>query len=248
MKTVRQKNVELRRGNSSTVMSSLPTASVDLVICDPPYGTTKHHWDAAPDLAKLLAEFERLLAPGGKIVMFTAQPFTTAVAAAALAAGWKFYEMIWTKTLASNQLSTAWRPLTRHENILILYRDGEARKGYYKPQFTAGNPYRKQRRASPGEGYGSQKKHVTDNEGFRHPTSILHFPNNRKKGEHPTSKPVELLAYLIRQYSAPEGLILDPFMGGGNSAVAAKNEGRQYLGIEINATYFKIAAAKIDTQ
>lgn len=240
------KDVELRLGDSSRVMSGLPDESVELVICDPPYATTKHPWDIAPDLAKLLAEFDRILKPGGKALIFSAHPFTGAVSAALREAScWKYYELVWVKAIGSNQLNCAWRPLPTHENIFVIYRKGEGKKGYYKPQTTPGKAYKKTRNPKNGGGYGSQRAHTVENHGTRQPTTVLNFANPRKKGEHPTAKPVDLLAYLIRQYCPPNGMVLDPFMGGGSGAIAALNEERNYLGIDINENYVKLARGKV---
>ncbi len=238
------KGVELRIGDSSRVMSGLPDASVELVICDPPYGTTKHPWDIPQNLKGLLNEFDRLLVKGGRIIFFSAHPFTAAVAAALAEAGWASYELVWLKNQGSQQLNIGWRPLQMHENIFVCYRLGEAKAGHYQPQTTPGKPYKK-RRVLKGTGYGSQREHMANNGGTRQPTTILNFANPRKKGEHPTAKPVDLLAYLIRQYCPPDGSIFDPFMGGGNGAVAALKEGRPYLGIEIDPAYCELARSKL---
>ncbi len=244
-KQLKIENVEIRQADSLTLMKDLPAASLDLILCDPPYGTTKHVWDMPVDLKGLLAQFDRLLVPGGRVIFFSAHPFTATVAPELAAAGWLYYELIWEKAIGSGQQKCGWMPLKIHENIFVCYRVGEAKKGYYQPQLTTGTPYKKARKKMQEKGYGAQIEHTAVNLGTRQPTTILSFSNARITGEHPTAKPIELFAYLIRQYSASDSRIFDPFMGGGNSAVAAVNEGRKYLGIEINETYFELACVKI---
>jgi DNA modification methylase len=242
-KNFKSNGVELRLADSFTTIPCLPAANFSLILCDPPYGMTKHAWDDQVNLTILWEQFDRLLDRGGRIIWFTAHPFTARLLAS-IPESWLYYEIIWQKTIGSNQLNTSWRPLQKHENIIICYRKGETRSGYYDPQFTSGKEYRKLRSANGG-GYGKQIEHSAINPGVRHPTTVLMAKNSRIRGEHPNAKPVDLYQTLIKQYCSEGGRILDPFLGSGNSALAAVLTGRQLVGIELTLDSFNLAIHKV---
>lgn len=236
-------NITLRRGNAYMSLPRLEAESFDLILCDPPYETTRHDWDTGLDLSALWSSFERLLVPGGRVVWFSSHPFTARILAS-LPKGWSYYEVVWVKSIGSNQLNCGWRPLQRHENILVCYRTGEARAGFYAPQVQPGKPYKRHRQVL-GQGYGQQRAHTAVNRGIRQPTTVLEISNARVPGEHPSSKPVQLYRWLIAQYSDPCGRILDPFLGSGNAALAAIELNRFFFGIEQDLGYFRLAVNKL---
>ena len=229
------------------VLASIPDASIDAIITDPPYGTTNIDWDTAPDLPSLWRAFERVIKPSGNMLLFCAQPFTTDLINSNRA---HFrYETIWHKTRAVGWLDANKRPLRAHENILLFcqrYRGAKnAQLATYHPQKTAGTPYtaRQQRGTSPH--YNAKTTRTpTTNTGDRHPTSVqtvAHDPISL----HPTQKPLALMRYLVRSYTDPDDLVLDPFCGSGSTGEACLIEGRRFLGGERAADHYATAHARL---
>jgi DNA modification methylase len=227
-------------GDCLDVIPTLPESSVDLVLCDLPYGTTACKWDTIIPLAPLWDAWERVIKPGAPIVLTCAQPFTTVLAASKL--DWLRYEWIWEKPQGTNPLNAKVMPLRAHENILVFYKN----RGVYNPQMTAGTPIPgfSSDDATIGEVYGNRKSVHRENPGTRYPRSVLRFAQERK-GHHPTQKPVPLMEYFIRTYTNPGDTVLDNCMGSGTTGVACVNTGRNFIGIEMLQTYFDIAKARI---
>jgi site-specific DNA-methyltransferase (adenine-specific) len=228
----------IHTGDCLHLLPSLPSGSADMVFADLPYGVSRHAWDTVIPLPDLWAELKRVAKPNAAIVMTATQPFTSTLVQSNLA--WFKYERIWVKTIGSNQLNIRRQPLRLHESILVFY----AKQPTYNPQMTEGTPYRVQRKASRfGNGYGAQRDHEAVNTGQRHPTTVLEVPNPRVRGGHPTGKPVALLEELIRTFTNPGDVVLDPVIGGGATAVAAINLGRRFIGLEPDPQY--AAAARL---
>ena len=229
----------LHHGDCLEILPTLPAQSVDAIIADPPYGTTACKWDSVIPLAPMWAELKRVIKPRGAIVLFAAQPFTSALVMSN--AEWYRHTWIWRKPMGTNYLNANRDPLKVHEDI-VTFSDGYAT---YVPQMRRGIPYRA---TSGSVGDFVRDKTVggwqTINSGLRYPISVLEY-NQVKDAEHPTQKPVDLLRYLIRTYTNEGDTVLDFTMGSGSTGVAAMKEGRRFVGIELDAGYFDIAKRRI---
>ena len=232
------------RGDCLKQLKKVPDRSVRAVICDPPYGTTLAKWDKLIDFAKLWTELNRVILPDGVIIMFAVQPFTTSLIASNRR--WFKYPWIWLKTNKTGFLNVSTQPLRMYEEILVFYR----RLGVFNPQMIPLDRPRWQRNAGVGsklyKRIGSrpsvvkpERKLVTHG----HPVNILACGHDPVRF-HPTQKPVALLRYLIRTFSDPGDMILDPTMGSGSCAVAAVREDRCFTGIERSPKYFQIATER----
>ncbi len=229
-------SIELINGDCLEYLPTIPDKSVDLILCDLPYGTTQNKWDSIIPLDKLWKEYNRI--SRGAVVLTAAQPFTSILVSSFLE-GFK-YEWIWQKDNGTGFLNAKKQPLRNHESVLVFYKE----QPEYNPQMTEGKPYKcKSGRAT--ENYGSQVSVITENKGERYPLSIILFKRDKDK-QHPTQKPVALMEYLIKTYTNPGDLVLDNCMGSGTTGVACKNLGRAFIGIEKDPEYFKIAEERIN--
>jgi len=233
-------NNEVIRGDCLEVMRRIPDGSVDMILCDPPYGTSRNKWDSVIPLEPLWEQYLRVIKPNGAIVLTAVQVFASQLV---LSQPKLFkYDWIWKKTIGSGQLNVNKQPLRLHEHILVFYR----KQPVYNQQYAEGKPYKINRKVTfKGEGYNKQRDSRKENNGFRHPTSVLEFANPRTKGGHPTQKPVPLFEYLIRTYTNEGEVVLDNCIGAGTTAVAAINAGRKFIGIEISEAYCKLALVNI---
>ena len=232
-------------GDCIEQMASIPAGSVDLVLTDPPYGTTACSWDAVIPFGPMWREVRRVLKPRGAAVFTASQPFTSALV---MSNPKGFHQsMTWAKNKASGHLNAKKRHLTGHEDILV-FCDGSPT---YNPQKWQSSPASRATRTKPTAVYGAQVS--TTYEGGqteRYPTTVLQFAvvNNDGSGEgrfHPTQKPVALMEYLIRTYTNEGDTVLDFTMGSGTTGVACVNTGRKFIGIEKDAGFFAIAEARI---
>lgn len=231
---------QLLAGDCFELMARLPDASVDLILCDLPYGTTRNKWDSVLDLERLWAEYRRIAKPTAAIVLTAAQPFTSVLVVSNLR-NFKV-EWIWSKTIGSGQLNINHQPLRTHESVLVFY----AKTPTYNAQMTSGAPYAFTRKADyEGPGYNKQRDVEVVNTGVRFPKTVLEVANPRIKGGHPTQKPVALFEYFIRTYSNPGDVVLDNCIGAGTTAVAAINTGRHFIGMELDPVYVAMARANI---
>jgi site-specific DNA-methyltransferase (adenine-specific) len=213
-----------------------------MVLVDLPYGTTACKWDSIIPLDKLWEQYNRICKKDGAMVFTAAQPFTTILAASNLK---NFrYEWIWEKPQGTNPMNAKVMPLKSHENILVFYR----KKPVYNPQMWYSTPYSgfSSNTSKIGEVYGSAKsKHRDNPQGSRYPKTVLKF--KQEKGLHPTQKPVEMMEYLIKTYSNEGDVILDNTMGSGTTGVACVNTNRNFIGIEMEENYYKIAEQRISS-
>lgn len=221
-------------------MSKLDDACVDMVLTDLPYGTTACKWDSIIPLDEMWAQFNRVCKEDGAMVFTAQQPFTTTLAASNLK---NFrYEWIWEKPQGTNPMNAKVMPLKSHENILVFYR----KKPVYNPQMEKGTPYSgfSSDTAKIGEVYGSAKsKHRDNPEGTRYPKTVLR--HKQEKGFHPTQKPTTLMEYLIRTYTNESDTVLDATMGSGTTGVACMNANRNFIGIEMDTSYYNIAQGRL---
>ena len=223
-------------------MKKIDDKSIDMILCDLPYGTTQNKWDSIIPLDRLWEQYERVIKGDGAIVLTSMQPFTSKL----ISSNMKLfkYEIIWDKKLSTGFLNAKKQVLRRHENILIFYK----KQCTYNPQMTAGKPYDKGISYDESSNYGKQVPVRALNEtGDRYPTSIIEFSNaDRRNKQHPTQKPTSLFEYLIKTYTNENELILDNCMGSGTTAVACINTNRNFIGFEKDTTYFEIAKKRIE--
>lgn len=219
-------------------MQRLPDKSIDMILCDPPYGTTHNRWDSVLPLDEMWAQYERVIKDNGAIVLFSQQPFTSTLVASNL----KLfrYEWIWKKPMATGFLNVNRMPLRAHENILVFYK----RLPTYHPQMWYGKPYSKSISMVPTTNYGQYTAVASKSkDGSRYPIDVIEVSNcqGKERGYHPTQKPVEILEYLINTYTDSGDIILDNCIGSGSTAVACINTGREYIGFETDPTYYQTA-------
>ena len=233
--------VNLHLGDCLDILPTLADNSVDMVLVDLPYGTTACKWDSIIPLDKLWEQYNRICKEDGAMVFTAAQPFTTILATSNLD---NFrYEWIWEKPQGTNPMNSKVMPLKSHENILVFYR----KKPVYNPQMWYSTPYTgfSSDTSKIGEVYGSAKsKHRDNPDGSRYPKTVLKF--KQEKGLHPTQKPVALMEYLIKTYSNEGETVLDNCMGSGTTGVACVNTNRNFIGIEMDETYFNISRNRIN--
>lgn len=229
----------LHHGDCLEVMKGIPDGSVDLILCDLPYGTTQNKWDSIIPLDALWIEYKRICR--GAVVLTAAQPFSSAVVTSNLK--WFKQSLIWKKNVASNFLNANRQHLMRHEDVLIFAPSQPT----FNKQMRAGKPYIQKRSGvdDTGENYGAITVRTdTVNEGHRNPISIIEF--DRETGLHPTQKPVALMEYLIRTYSNEGETVLDNCAGSFTTGIACLNTNRSFIGIEQDAEYFKIGSKRME--
>ena len=218
-------------------MKRIPDKSVDMILCDLPYGTTRNKWDSVIPLEPLWEQYKRVIKDNGAIVLTAQTPFDKVLGASNLKM--LKYEWIWNKSSGTGHLNAKKMPMKNHENVLVFYK----KLPTYNPQMTKGKPYtQKSGRASSN--YNPQERVTTVNEGLRYPLTIQKF--NNEKGLHPTQKPVALFEYLIETYTNEGETVLDNCMGSGTTAIACINANRNFIGFETNKEYYDIANNRIE--
>ena len=233
---------ELYNGDCLEVMDKLINlgAKVDMVLCDPPYGTTGCKWDSVIPFNEMWERVNKLIKPNGAIVLFGSEPFSTELRHSNLKM-FK-YDWIWDKKIPSGMSYARFQPMRQTENISVFCKG----KTVYNPQMI--------KRDKPIKGGGMSKGETTNNQklvalhktyDYKNPTNILIFDKIRKGSLHPTQKPVELCEYLIKTYTNEGEIVLDNCMGSGSTVVACVNTNRHYIGFELNEQYFKIAKSRI---
>ena len=235
--------MELIQGDCLEVMKNIPSASVDMILCDLPYGTTRNKWDTCLNLGKLWEQYKRIIKDNGAIVLFSQMPFTAALV---MSNPKMFrYEWIAEKSLATGFLNAKRMPMKAHENILVFYK----KLPTYNAQMTKGKPYSITRRDIGGQYLHEFESIETKNEGTRCPRDVLRDlwqPYCGGKMYHPTQKPVPLLEYLIKTYTNEGDTVLDNCMGSGSTGVACVNTKRDFIGVELDENYFDIARRRIN--
>lgn len=226
-------SVNLYHGDCLEVIKDIPSNSIDMILCDLPYGVTQCEWDSVLPLDKLWLEYKRIIKQDRMIVLTSVQPFTSLLVTSNLP--WFKYDWIWKKPKGTGHLNVKKQPMKDKEDILV-FASGKPR---YFPQMLSGLPYK----SRPGKRkeqdcYGEHKEIRNDNNGFRHPKQVLEFPIVERNRRHPTQKPVELLKFLIKTYSLPGEIVLDNCMGSGSTGDACINTDRNFIGIEQNEVFF----------
>lgn len=230
--------IDLRFGDCLELMKDIPDGSVDMILCDLPYGTTACKWDTVIPFAPLWEQYKRVIKKSGAIVLTGTQPFSSALGASNLPQ--LRYSWTWAKA-HTGQLNAKKMPLKNAEDILVFYDTQPS----YNPQFSDGSPYSVSRKGYKGsEAYGAQADHSTVSDGKRYPMQIVAFGPDANR-THPTQKPVALMEYLIRTYTNDGETVLDNCMGSGTTGVACVNTNRHFIGIEQDPDYFVGAVARI---
>jgi DNA modification methylase len=225
-------------------MKDIPDKSIDMILCDLPYGTTCNKWDSVIPLNTLWEQYERIIKDNGAIVLTAQSPFDKILSCSNL----KLfrYEWIWEKTTATGHLNAKKMPLKAHENILVFYK----KLPTYNPQKTKGHERKvstaeHKRNSNLSTNYGDYKQTGYDST-ERYPRSVLVYPTDKQKEAlHPTQKPVALFEYLIKTYTNEGETVLDNCIGSGTTAISALNTGRFFIGIEREQEYVDIANERI---
>ena len=236
---------KLFQGDCLELMKQIPDGSVDLVLCDLPYGTTACKWDTVIPFEPLWEQYRRVAKRNAAIVLTASQPFTTALISSNMR---DFrYCWVWDKCIPSGFNYARFQPMRQHEDVLVFYREA--------PTYDSmGEPYAKPITYKPASSASdsSHMTHTLDRDTkltatHKRKRSILTFPKVRA-GDHPTQKPVALMEYLIKTYTNPGDTVLDNCMGSGTTGVAAVRHGRFFIGMELDDVYFKIAQDRIQRE
>lgn len=236
--------MNLIQGDCLDKMQDIESGSVDLVLTDPPYGTTACKWDSIIDLDLMWIQLKRVIKSNGAIVMTSIQPFTTTLISSNM--NMFRYCWVWEKSTAANFVQANVKPLTKHEDVCVFYKS----KPTYNPIKVYGEPYIR------GGGIKKQSevtndkmvRNPIDNKGDRFPSTVIRFSNGHSHENdklHPTQKPVSLMAYLINTYTNKGDTVLDFTMGSGTTGVACVDTGRDFIGIELDKDYYNIACKRI---
>ena len=230
-------------GDCLEIMKQLPEKSIDMVLCDLPYGTTQNKWDSVIPLGGLWQQYRRIVKDDGAIVL-TSQGMFTAELMVSNSKMFR-YKWIWEKSKSTNFLNAKKQPLRKHEDVCVFYR----KLPFYHPQMIDGLPYDKGIRKNQLSGsYGDFQPVHVHSDGKRYPTDIIYFKTAESEGKvfHPTQKPVELGRYFVRTYTNPGDIVLDNTSGSGSFLVAALLEGRNFIGIEKNENVALFKKGDID--
>jgi site-specific DNA-methyltransferase (adenine-specific) len=249
-----RKMIKLMHGDCLDCMGEIPDGSVDMVLTDPPYGTTACKWDSIIPFEPMWEQLKRVAKKNGAIVMTASQPFTSVLVMSN--PSWFKYEWVWIKNRATGHVHAKNKPMKRQESVLVfssgttVHASQSCSRMPYFPQGLIPVTGKTRRRNDVGDNAvmaarASHKETPIDFENY--PDDILHF--NIEMGSsrfHPTQKPVALMEYLVKTYTNEGETVLDFTMGSGTTGVAAKNLGRSFIGIELDDTYFNIAKERID--
>ena len=235
-------NIEIKQGDCLELMKDIPGGSVDMILCDLPYGTSALSWDTIIPFEPLWEQYERVIKDNGAIVLTASQPFTTKLINSNIHLF--RYEWIWEKSRPSNFFFAKKGAMKYHENVLVFYK----KLPTYNPIM------RKGQKAHDSRG-GISKNNITGTTNVRKPnTSNLKYPSSVIKVKstdstrnlHPTQKPVELCEYLIRTYTNEGDTVLDNCMGSGSTGAACQNTNRNFIGFELDEVYFNIAKKRLE--
>ena len=236
--------IELIQGDCLEEMSSIPDGSVDMVLTDPPYGTTACKWDSIIPLEPMWEQLKRVIKPNGAIVMTASQPFTTTL----IASNMKMFKYcwVWEKTKPSGHLNSKKQPMRKTEDVCVYY----SKQCTYNPQGLVAGKFNNDRpsRANkkPGEYVHGQERRIGLSSFTNYPNNIITFSNPNNKTVHPTQKPVALMEYLIKTYTNEGETVLDFTMGSFTTAIACLNTKRDFVGIELDEHYFQVGKDRLE--
>ena len=235
-------NIQLYHGDCLDILPTLGAGSADLILADPPYGTTQCKWDSIIPLGPMWEQLKRIIKQRGAIVLMAGQPFTSALIMSNIK--WFKYCWVWDKKTARGHLVAKKRPMAQHEDICVFYKQAPS----YHPQMTLkkkpekGSSIEASRTSIVGGKTTGTKKTVIRTHSY--PKTILSFGMDKRCG-HPTQKPVALMEYLIKTYTNEGDTVLDFAMGSGTTKIACINTGRAFIGVELDEGYFEIAKQRI---
>ena len=240
--------MQLYHGDCLEVMDELieKGVKVDMILCDPPYGSTRCKWDTIIPLDEMWERINKLIKLTGAVLIFGSEPFSSTLRCSNIK-NYK-YDWIWIKEQGTGVLNAKKQPLRNTELISVFYK----KQCTYNPQMTKGYPYAMTRtpKGKHSEIYNEQVDSITTiNNGERYPVTTIYFNrelHGHNKRFHPTQKPIDLLEYLIRTYTNENELVLDFTMGSGSTGIACKNLNRDFIGIELDENYFNIAKERIE--
>lgn len=234
--------INLMHGDCLELMKDIPDGSVDMILCDLPYGTVSCSWDVIIPFAPLWEQYKRVTKKNAAIILTAQTPFDKALGSSNMAM--LRHEWIWIKECATGGMNANKMPLKKHENVLVFYKSLPT----YNPQFTSGKPYKISRnKPKTTSAYGKTgvcNGFESINTGLRYPVSTLEFKRDTIK-LHPTQKPVALMEYLIRTYTNEGETVLDNCAGSFTTGVACVNLNRKFIGIEKEKSYFDIGTKRI---
>ena len=234
----------IKQGDCLELMKEIPDGSIDMILCDLPYGTTACKWDNVIPFEPLWEQYNRIIKDNGAIVLFGSEPFSSALRMSNIK-NFK-YDWYWQKTKPSGHLNAKKQPLRKIENISVFYE----KQCTYNPQglifgsFDNNRPSRKNKKK--GEYAFGIEKDFGISEATNYPNNVLSYSNGNNKNVHPTQKPVALLEYLIRTYTNEGEIVLDNCMGSGSTCVACVNTNRHYIGFELDPQYYDIACKRLN--
>lgn len=246
------RSIVLVRGDCLKIMKKIPSRSIDLILCDLPYGTTKCKWDTVIPFGPLWLEYRRIIKAEGAIVLFGDEPFSSALRLSN--AAWYKYDWYYRKSRPSGFVNAKLKPLKDIETISVFSGGTTANRStrnmQYFPQglkavnknWTRPQLYRGSKGVSPSRKSWKTSR-VQKNSGY--PRQVLDFANPNSSVHHPTEKPVLLLKYLIKTYTQPGHMVLDNTMGSGSTGVACKQTGRKFIGIEKDRTFYECAKRRL---
>lgn len=235
--------IQLYKGNCLEIMKDIPNGSIDMILCDLPYGTTSCKWDTIIPFEPLWEQYNRVIKDNGAIVLFGNEPFTSMLICSNLK-GFK-YRWDWDKKIPSGMSYARFRPMQQTEDIAVFTKNGG--KTIYNPQMVKRDKAikgggMKDSESASSVGYKALKKTYE----YKNPITLIQFDKIRKGSLHPTQKPVELLEYLIKTYTNENETILDNTMGSGSTGEACLKTNRNFIGIEQDDNYFEIAYNRIN--
>lgn len=223
-------------------MKEIPDGSVDLILTDPPFGTTKCSWDSVIPFEPMWNDLKRIIKPNGAVVLFGAEPFSSLLRCSNIK-DFK-YDWVWEKSKATGFLNSKRQPLRAHEIISVFY----SKPPTYTPQMTEGVAYNKgvRKEQTQNDVYGSFDQVEVKSDGLRFPRSVQYFKTAESEGGfHKTQKPVALLEYLIKTYTQENETVLDFTFGSGSTGVACLNTNRKFFGVEMEEKYFDIGVSRM---
>lgn len=238
-------------GDCLVEMKDIPDKSIDMILCDLPYGTTQCKWDIVIPFDKLWEQYKRVIKPNGAIILFASEPFASYLRLSNL--DWYKYDWVWDKKHPTGQLNAKKQPLRQHEMVCVFYQ----KQCIYNPMMHANRLNRSfvgkiHKSQKMSDNYGQQYDYISDihSESKSYPRSIIIqtsvIGNSHEKVAHPTQKPIALLEYLIKTYTNEGDLVLDNACGSGSTCVACINTNRHYIGIEKEKEYYDISVNRIE--
>lgn len=237
--------IDLRQGDCLELMKNIPDKSVDMILCDLPYGVTRCKWDIVIPFEPLWEQYDRIVKDNGAIILFGSGMFTAEIMYSNRKM-WR-YNLVWDKVAKTGFLNANIMPLRQHEDIVVFYKKAPT----YNPQMIKCKPHKRNHRSkntAANNCYGSFLGVATVVSDEKYPASIVRASKEHHVGNfyHPTQKPIALIEWLIKTYTNKNEIVLDNCMGSGSTGVACVNTARNFIGIELNEHYFDVAKKRIE--